>query len=169
MKLAAAIGTEQKSGKQSLPFRFYGAAFVFPQLLYPVKLCLRYNRFLCIRQIEHNEQVIQHLLLLITESEKEFGEEAVCCQLVQLVGAGENDVEKVPLTELAEARQIHPQRGDLRFRYRLKLQRNIPAQVFMVTLPSCPACSTRLPQSENPILSGLLPLNASTPLHEFPA
>ena len=53
MKLAAAIGTEQKSGKQSLPFRFYGAAFVFPQLLYPVKLCLRYNRFLCIRQIEH--------------------------------------------------------------------------------------------------------------------
>ena len=40
VKLAAAIGTEQKSGKQSLPFRFYGAAFVFPQLLYPVPLSL---------------------------------------------------------------------------------------------------------------------------------
>ena len=53
MELAAAIGTEQKSGKQSLPFRFCRAAFVFPQFLYPVKLCLRYNRFLCIRQIEH--------------------------------------------------------------------------------------------------------------------
>ena len=34
---------------------------------------------------------------------------------------------------------------------------------------SCPACSTRLPQSENRIPSVPLPLNASTPLHEFPA
>ena len=29
----AAIGTKQKPGEQSLPFRFCGAAFVFPQFL----------------------------------------------------------------------------------------------------------------------------------------
>ena len=56
-----------------------------------------------------NEQVIQHLLLLITEGEKELGEKAVSCQLVQLVGAGEEDVEKVSLTELTEPWQIHPE------------------------------------------------------------
>ena len=61
---------------------------------------------------------------------------------MQLVGTGEDDVEKISLTKLAEPRQIHPQRGDLRFRYRLNLQRNIPAQVFVVTLPVLP-----LPQS----------------------
>ena len=53
VELAAAIGTEQKPKEQSLPFRFCGAAFVFSQFLHPVKLCLRYNRFLCVRQIEH--------------------------------------------------------------------------------------------------------------------
>ena len=53
VELAAAIGTKQKPGEQSLPFRFCGAAFVFPQFLHPVKLCLRYNRFLCVRQIKH--------------------------------------------------------------------------------------------------------------------
>ena len=47
-----------------------------------------------------DEQVIQHFFLFITEGEKELGEKAVSCQLVQLVGAGEEDVEKVSLTEL---------------------------------------------------------------------
>lgn len=45
VKLAAAIGTEQKSGKQSLPFRFYGAAFVFPQLLYAVLDMEEYRQY----------------------------------------------------------------------------------------------------------------------------
>ena len=57
---------------------------------------------------------------------------------MQLVGTGEDDVEKISLTKLAEPRQIHPQRGDLRFRHRLKFQRNIPAEIFMVTLPALP-------------------------------
>ena len=39
-ELAAAIGTEQKTGEKSLPFRFCGAAFVLSQFLYSVKLCL---------------------------------------------------------------------------------------------------------------------------------
>ena len=43
-----------------------------------------------------DEQVIQHLLLLITEGEKELGEKTVCCQLMQLVGTGEDDVKKIP-------------------------------------------------------------------------
>ena len=54
-----------------------------------------------------DEQAVQHLLLFITEGEKEFGDKAVCCQLVQLVWTRENDVEKVSLTELAESWQIH--------------------------------------------------------------
>ena len=41
--------------------------------------------------------------------EEEFGEKTVCCQLVQLVGTGEDDVEKIALTELAEPWQIHPE------------------------------------------------------------
>ena len=40
VELAAAIGTEQKTGEESLPFRFCGAACVFPQFLHPVKLRL---------------------------------------------------------------------------------------------------------------------------------
>ena len=49
-----------------------------------------------------DEQVIQYLLLLIAEGEEELGEKPVCCQLVQLIGTGEDDVEKVSLTELTE-------------------------------------------------------------------
>ena len=85
-----------------------------------------------------DEQVIQHLLLLITEGEKELGEKTVCCQLMQLVGTGEDDVKKISLTELTEPRQIHPEGSNLRIRHSLKLQWNIPAQVFMVTLPALP-------------------------------
>ena len=55
-----------------------------------------------------DEQVIQHLLLFITEGEEELGEKPVCSQLMQLVGTGEDDVEKISLTELAESWQIHP-------------------------------------------------------------
>ena len=51
-----------------------------------------------------NEQVIQHLLLFIAEGEEELGEKPVCCQLVQLVGTGEDDVKKISLTELTEPR-----------------------------------------------------------------
>ena len=54
-----------------------------------------------------DEQVIQHLLLLITEGEKELGEKTVGSQLVQLVGTGEDDVEKISLTKLAESWQVH--------------------------------------------------------------
>ena len=54
-----------------------------------------------------DEQVIQYLLLFIAEGEEEFGEKTVCCQLVHLVGTGEDDVEKISLTELAEPWQIH--------------------------------------------------------------
>ena len=61
------------------------------------------------RQVLLDEQVIQHFFLFITEGEKELGEKAVSCQLVQLVGAGEEDVEKVSLTELTEPWQIHPE------------------------------------------------------------
>ena len=85
-----------------------------------------------------DEQVVQHLLLFIAEGEKELGEKAVSCQLVQLIGIREDDIEKISLTELTEPRQIHPQRSNLRIRHRLKLQRNIPAQVFVVTLPALP-------------------------------
>ena len=84
------------------------------------------------------EAVIQHFLLFITEAEKEFGEKTVCSQLVQLVGTGEDDVEKISLTELVKPWLIHPEGSNLRIRYRLKLQWNIPAQVFMVTLPALP-------------------------------
>ena len=56
-----------------------------------------------------DEQVVQHLLLFITEGEKELGEKTVRCQLMQLVGAGEDDVKKISLTELTEPRQIHPE------------------------------------------------------------
>ena len=38
VELAATIGTEQKIGEESLPFRFCGAALVFPQFLHSVKL-----------------------------------------------------------------------------------------------------------------------------------
>ena len=55
-----------------------------------------------------DEQVIQHLLLFITEGEKELGEKTVRSQLMQLVGSGEDDVKKISLTELAEPWQIHP-------------------------------------------------------------
>ena len=33
-----------------------------------------------------DEQVVQHLLLFITEGEKELGEKAICGQLVQFIG-----------------------------------------------------------------------------------
>ena len=76
--------------------------------------------------------------LFITEGEKELGEKAVSCQLVQLVGAGEEDVEKVSLTELTEPWQIHPEGSNLRIRYSLKLQRHVSTQIFVVTLPALP-------------------------------
>ena len=85
-----------------------------------------------------DEQVIQHFFLFITEGEKELGEKAVSCQLVQLVGAGEEDVEKVSLTELTEPWQIHPEGSNLRIRYSLKLQRHVSTQIFVVTLPALP-------------------------------
>ena len=86
-----------------------------------------------------DEQVIQHLLLFITEGEEELEEKTVCCQLVQLVGTGEDDVEKISLTELSEPWQIHPQRGDLRIRYCLKLQRHI-ARRFSWSRSRCSPC-----------------------------
>ena len=64
-----------------------------------------------------DEQVIQHLLLLITEGEKELGEKTVCCQLMQLVGTGEDDVKKISLTELTEDLE------ELRFEKALLLQK----------------------------------------------
>ena len=85
-----------------------------------------------------DEQVVQHLLLFITEGEKELGEEAVRCQLVQLVGTGEDDVEKITLTELTEPRRIHPEGSNLRIRYSLKLQRHVSTQIFVITLPALP-------------------------------
>ena len=51
---------------------------------------------------------------------------------------GEDDVKQISLTELTEPRQIHPEGSNLRIRHSLKLQWNIPAQVFMVTLPALP-------------------------------
>ena len=57
---------------------------------------------------------------------------------MQLVGTGEDDVKKISLTEVTEPRQIHPEGSDLRIRHSLKLQRHIPAQVFVVTLPAFP-------------------------------
>ena len=53
VQLIPAIGTEQKPGEQSLPFRFCGTAFVFSQLLHPVPLSLRNDSFLRIRYDEH--------------------------------------------------------------------------------------------------------------------
>ena len=58
VELVAAIGTEQKPGEQSLPFRFSGAAFVFAQLLYSVPLCLGDDGFLCVLQNIHILRVI---------------------------------------------------------------------------------------------------------------
>ena len=57
---------------------------------------------------------------------------------MQLVGTGEDDVKKISLTELTEPRQIHPEGSNLRFRYRLKLQRYVPTQIFVVTLSAFP-------------------------------
>ena len=57
---------------------------------------------------------------------------------MQLVGTGEDDVEKISLTELAEPWQIHPEGSNSRLWHGLKLQRHIPAQVFVVTLPAFP-------------------------------
>ena len=85
-----------------------------------------------------DEQVIQHFLLFIAEGEEELGEKPVCCQLVQLIGTGEDDVEKVSLTELTEPWQIHPEGSNLRIRYSLKLQRHVSTQLFVVTLPALP-------------------------------
>ena len=64
-----------------------------------------------------DKQVVQHLLLLITEGEKELGEKTVCCQLMQLVGTGEDDVKKISLTELTEDLE------ELRFEKALLLQK----------------------------------------------
>ena len=53
VQLIPTIGTEQKPGEQSLPFRFCGTAFVFSQLLHPVPLSLRNDCFLRIREDTH--------------------------------------------------------------------------------------------------------------------
>lgn len=89
-----------------------------------------------------DEQVIQHLLLFITEGEEELEEKTVCCQLVQLVGTGEDDVEKISLTELSEPWQIHPQRGRSSDQVLPETPTAHCPQVFVVTLPVLP-----LPQS----------------------
>ena len=53
VQLIPAIGTEQKPGEQSLPFRFCGTAFIFSQLLHPVPLSLGNDCFLRIREDPH--------------------------------------------------------------------------------------------------------------------
>ena len=61
VQLISAIGTEQKPGEQSLPFRFCGTAFVFSQLLHPVPLSLRNDCFLRIREDTHIPVSYTHL------------------------------------------------------------------------------------------------------------
>ena len=58
VELAAAVCAIQQPGKQSLPFRFCGAALVFAQLLYSVPLCLRNDSFLRIRYDEHILRIV---------------------------------------------------------------------------------------------------------------
>ena len=58
VQLIPTIGTEQKPGEQSLPFRFHGTAFVFAQLLYSIPLRLRHNSFLRIRHDEHILRIV---------------------------------------------------------------------------------------------------------------
>ena len=74
-----------------------------------------------------------------------LGQKRIGGQLVHLIRAVKENVQKVAAGQLPYRRIVQPARYDLRLRHRLILQRHITAQVFVIPFPALPVAVELVP------------------------
>ena len=88
--------------------------------------------------VQPQREEIQNLLVFLAQFFHHAGNKGVGSEVVHLIGAVKQDVQKVPGHHLPVCGVVHPSGNELRFRHRLIFQRHIPTKVFMVPFPALP-------------------------------
>ena len=88
--------------------------------------------------VQPQREEIQNFLVFLAQFLHNTGYKGVGGQVVHLIGAVKQDVQKISGHQLPVCGIVHPSGNELRFRHRLIFQRHIPTEVFVVPFPALP-------------------------------
>ena len=88
--------------------------------------------------VQAQREEIQNFLVFFGQFFHHAGNKGVGSEVVHLIGAVKQDVQKVPGHHLPVCGGVHPAGNELGFRHRLIFQRHIPTEVFVVPFPALP-------------------------------